>query len=123
MARYVFPAPATGFAFNLYNLLFALDRRLDARAGEGTDILLFSSEQDKTPAQRLATTLRSRGFSVARDIIARDRAASLDYARRMHFRGLLVIEAGGEALTLVRTADGVETKVQRSTIESGQFTL
>ncbi len=123
MARYGFPAPATGFAFNLYNLLFALDRKLDARAGEGTDILLFSSEQDKAPAQRLASTLRSRGFSVARDIIARDRAASLDYARRMHFRGLLVIEAGGEALTLVRTADGVETKVQRSTIESGQFTL
>lgn len=123
MARYGFPAPATGYSFNLYNLLFALDRKLDARAGEGTDILLFSSEQDKAPAQRLATTLRSQGFSVARDIITRERTASFDYARRMHFRCLLVVDAGNDALTLIRTADGTETRVERSTIESGQFTL
>ncbi|MDH4025181.1 MAG: ATP phosphoribosyltransferase regulatory subunit, partial [Desulfuromonadales bacterium] len=121
--RYGFSSPATGFAFNLYNLLFALDRELDERAEEGTDFLLFSSEQDKAPAQRLAATLRNQGFSVARDIIERDQAASLDYAKRMHYRYLLVLEASQEELTLIRTADGESSSVTQNAIESGQFTI
>jgi ATP phosphoribosyltransferase regulatory subunit len=122
-ARYGFPAPATGFAFNLYNLLFALDKILDERAEGGSDILLFSSGQDKAPAQRLAIALRNRGYSVSRDIIQRDQAASLDYARRMHYRSLLVLDASKEELTLIRTADGEETSVTRAAIESGQFQI
>jgi ATP phosphoribosyltransferase regulatory subunit len=122
-ARYGFPAPATGFAFNLYNLLFALDKILDERAEGGADILLFSSGQDKAPAQRLAIALRNRGYSVSRDIIQRDQAASLDYARRMHYRSLLVLDASKEELTLIRTADGEETSVTRAAIESGQFQI
>mgnify|MGYP001821455780 FL=1 len=121
--RYGFAAPATGFAFNLYNLLFALDRVLDERAEEGTDILLFSSGQDKAPAQHLAAVLRSQGYSVARDIIERDQAASLDYARRMHFRYLLVIEPAEEEMILIRTADGENTCVTSAAIESGQFRI
>ncbi len=119
--RYGFPAPATGFAFNLYNLLFALDRILDERAEEGTDILLFSSKQDKEPAQRLAATLRNQGYSVARDIIERDQTASLDYARRMHYRYLLVCNDSTEELTLIQTSDGKETNVTLASIEAGQF--
>jgi len=121
--RYGFAAPATGFAFNLYNLLFALDRVLDERAEEGTDILLFSSGQDKAPAQHLAAVLRSQGYSVARDIIERDQAASLDYARRMHYRYLLVIEPAAEEMILIRTADGENTCVTSAAIESGQFRI
>ncbi|MDT8422110.1 MAG: ATP phosphoribosyltransferase regulatory subunit, partial [Desulfuromonadales bacterium] len=99
-ARYGFPAPATGFAFNLYNLLFALDKILDKRTEEGTDILLFSSGHDKAPAQRIAAALRNQGHSVARDIIERGQLASLDYARRMHYRYLLVLNTSQEELTL-----------------------
>jgi len=121
--RYGFPSPATGFAFNLYNLLFALDRTLDERVEEGTDILLFSSGQDKAPAQRLAVTLRNQGYSVARDIIERDQAASLDYARRMHYRYLLVFNDAKQELTLIRTADSEETSVTHAAIESGQFQI
>jgi ATP phosphoribosyltransferase regulatory subunit len=121
--RYGFAAPATGFAFNLYNLLFALDKILDERAEEGTDILLFSSGQDKAPAQHLAAVLRSQGYSVARDIIERDQAASLDYARRMHYRYLLVIEPAAEEMILIRTADGENTCVTSAAIESGQFRI
>jgi ATP phosphoribosyltransferase regulatory subunit len=123
MGRYGFPAPATGFAFNLYNLLFALDGTLDARVGEGTDILLFSSGQDKAPAQRLAAALRDQGYSLARDIIERDRASSLDYARRMHYRYLLVLEASQEKLTLIRIADGQETDLAYAAIVSGEFRI
>jgi ATP phosphoribosyltransferase regulatory subunit len=107
----------------LYNLLFALDRILDERAEEGTDILLFSSGHDKAPAQRLAAALRSQGYSVARDIIERDQLASLDYARRMHYRYVLVLNASKEELTLVHTSDGKETCVSRAEIESGQFQI
>jgi len=121
--RYGFAAPATGFSFNLYNLLFALDGILDGRTEEGTDILLFSSEQDKAPAQRLAAILREQGYSVARDIIGRDQAASLDYARRTHYRYLLVIETSEEEMNLIRTADGENTCVTRAAIESGQFRI
>ena len=121
--RYGFAAPATGFAFNLYNLLFALDRVLDERAEEGTDILLFSSGQDKAPAQHLAAVLRSQGYSVARDIIGRDQAASLDYARRSHYRYLLVMDSTEEEMILIRTADGENTCVTSAAIESGQFRI
>jgi len=121
--RYGFSAPATGFAFNLYNLLFALDRILDERAEEGTDILLFSSGEDKAPAQRLAAVLREQGYSVARDIIGRDQAASLDYARRMHYRYLLVVDPAEDEMILIRTADGDNTCVTSAAIESGQFRI
>jgi ATP phosphoribosyltransferase regulatory subunit len=120
-ARYGFPAPATGFAFNLYNLLFALDSKLDDGAA-ATDVLLFATAEDKAPAQRLATTLRAQGYSVARDIIGRDRAASLDYARRTHFRVLLVLE-GEDRLTLIRVADGDESSITRTEIESGAWRI
>ncbi len=122
-ARYGFPAPATGFSFNLFNLLFALDRELDAQVKEGTDILLFASDHDKTPAQILATKLRSQGYSVARDIIDRDRPASLDYARRMHFRYLLVQHGKEEGLTLIRVADGQETSLTDEMIKAGHFEI
>ncbi|MGW8311801.1 MAG: ATP phosphoribosyltransferase regulatory subunit [Desulfuromonadales bacterium] len=123
MGRYGLSAPATGFAFNLYNLLFALGDNLGDQAGEGTDILLFSPGQDKAPAQRLAVVLRSLGYSLARDIIERDLAESLDYARRMHYRYLLVLDAPQEELTLIRTADGQECKVTLAAVESGQFKI
>jgi ATP phosphoribosyltransferase regulatory subunit len=121
MERYGFPASATGFAFNLYNLLFALDKQLDEQVQEGTDILIFSTGQDKSPAQQLAATLRNQGYSVARDIIERDRNASLDYAKRMHYRYMLIIETAKDEMTLIRTMDGENTRVTRAAIESGEF--
>ncbi len=122
-ARYGFPAPATGFAFNLCDLLFALDRDLDDKNDVGTDILLFCPAPDKAPAQRLAAALRAQGYSVARDIIVRDRQASLDYARRMHFRYLLVMNTTNDGLTLQHTADGRETPVNLAAVLSGEFRL
>lgn len=121
--RYGLPAPATGFAFNLYNLLFALDRTLDERRDDSIDILLFCPSADKAPAQRLAAALRSQGYSVARDIIARDRQASLDYARRMHFRYLLVMNETNDGLVLQRTADGRELPVTLDAVMNGECRL
>jgi ATP phosphoribosyltransferase regulatory subunit len=122
-ARYGFPAPATGFAFSLLNLLFALDKVLDERVDYGSDILLFSSSPDKAPAHRLATALRGQGYSVARDIITRDKQASLAYARRMHFRHLFIINQDADELTLVRIADGGETRLDMSSALAGKLRL
>jgi len=122
-ARYGFPAPATGFAFNLFNLLFALDRVLDGQGEDGIDVLLFCPGQDKAPAQRLAATLRSQGYSVARDIIARDRQASLEYARRMHFRYLLIMNQTNDGLTLLHLADGRETAPSLAAVLNGECRL
>jgi len=121
--RYGFPAPATGLTFSLLNLLFALDRELDQRVDYGTDILLFSAAEDKHPAHRLATVLRGQGYSVARDIIARDRHASLAYARRMQFRNLLIIHEDADRLTLVKTTDGRETELDMPSVMDGQLRL
>lgn len=122
-ARYGFPAPATGFAFSLLNLLFALDKELDERVDFGSDILLFSSATDKAPAHQLATALRGQGYSVARDIITRDRQASLDYARRMHFRHLLIINQDAGQLNLINIADGRETILNLQEVLAGTLRL
>jgi len=122
-ARYGFPAPATGFAFNLFNLLFALDRALDGRGEDSIDVLLFCPAEDKAPAQRLAAALRSQGYSVARDIIVRDRQASLDYARRMHFRYLLIMNETNDGLTLLHLADGRETTPCLGAVLNGECRL
>jgi ATP phosphoribosyltransferase regulatory subunit len=122
-ARYGFPAPATGFAFSLVNLLFALDRELDGRGDDHVDILLFCPAADKAPAQRLATALRGQGYSVARDIIARDRQASLAYARRMHFRMLLIMNETNDGLTLLHLADDRETTLDPAAVLAGECRL
>jgi ATP phosphoribosyltransferase regulatory subunit len=122
-ARYGFPAAATGFAFSLLNLLFALDKELDERVDFGSDILLFSSATDKAPAHQLAMTLRGQGYSVARDIITRDRQASLDYAKRMHFRHLLIINQDAGQLNLINIADGRETILNLQEVLAGTLRL
>jgi ATP phosphoribosyltransferase regulatory subunit len=122
-ARYGFAAPATGFAFNLFNLLFALDRALDGRGEDQIDILLFCPGDDKAPAQRLAAALRSQGYSVARDIITREREASLEYARRMHFRYLLIMTETNDGLTLLHLADGRETSPSLASVLAGECRL
>jgi ATP phosphoribosyltransferase regulatory subunit len=122
-ARYGFPAPATGFAFNLLNLLFALDRQLDAVATPSTDVLIFQTGPDKETAQRAARALRARGYSAARDIIERGLEESLDYARRMNFHFVMVIGKGDEDVLLIRLADGSERRLPYQTVIGEEFTL
>ena len=54
---------------------------------------------------------------------ARDRAASLDYARRMHFRYLLVMNATNDGLTLCHLADGRETVLSLAAVLDGECRL
>ena len=122
-ARYGYPAPATGFTFNLLNLLFALDRELDTVARPSSDVLIFQSGSDKELAQRIARTLRGRGFSATRDIIPRGLEASLDYATQMNYRYVLVLGAADADLELIRLADSSRQRLTPAQVLAADFSL
>lgn len=108
-ARYGFPAPATGFAFNILSLLAALEQQPDVEASTSRDFLLFNLLEDRREVLEIAQALRRKGFTTARDIIRRDYANSLAYARRMRIRQMLVIggdQCASDEVYVVRVADG-----------------
>jgi ATP phosphoribosyltransferase regulatory subunit len=122
-ARYGFPAPATGFAFNLLNLLFALDKELDEVAATRTDLLIFQAGTDKQRAQRLAMALRKQGYSVARDIISRGVEATLDYAHKMSYRHVMIIGEEDEDVLIIRLADSEQVRVPFAAALAGEVVL
>ena len=106
-ARYGHPAAATGFTFNVLSLLQALERRPDVEASTTRDFLLFNCKDDRREVLEMARLLRSLGYTTARDIIRREEAASLDYARRLNIRCMLVVddETSSGSYRAVRTSD------------------
>ena len=107
-AKYGYPAPATGFAFNIMALLASLSSRPEVEASRSRDFLIFNKKDERREALELAQQLRSLGFSCARDIIKRDFESSLSYAKKMDIRMLLVIGAENCAeneVYIVRVAD------------------
>lgn len=125
-AKYGFPAPATGFAFNTLALLSALERRPDVEASKTRDFLLFNLRDDRREVLEIAQCLRRRGFSTARDIIRRDFDHSLDYARRMNILRMMVI--GGDycaddEVFIVRVADGKGMKIKKKELSREDFTF
>ncbi|WP_020674848.1 ATP phosphoribosyltransferase regulatory subunit [Geopsychrobacter electrodiphilus] len=113
MANYGSPAPATGFTFDLLNLLFALDPILDAQVAPHTDLLVYARDGAMAQAQKLTYQLRAAGFSAARDMIERSRDEALAYAQLMNYRQLLVLTAAG-GLSLV---DPVTRREEALTLE------
>jgi len=122
-SRYGRRAPATGFTFNLLNLLFALDRELDRQVSRRTDALLFQLGEDKRPAQLVARALRGKGYSAARDMYPRSLAESLDYAERMDFRFVMVIGAADQPIRLIRSGDRHEESTSLDAIQADGFVL
>ena len=115
------PIPATGFTFNLLNLLFALDQKLDEVALKRTDILIFQPDDDKSTAQRLAQTLRRQGYSVARDMLKRDLEQTLDYATKMNYRFVMLVGPDNKSVTLRTLSDGSEQTITIAAILAGRF--
>ena len=116
-ARYGFDAPATGFTFNVLNLLQALERRPELEASSACDFLLFNSCPDRREALQVARQLRSSGFTTARDIIRREFEQSLEYARRMNIRYMLVIADDSGCYRVIRSRDGAERILDKTQIE------
>ena len=125
-ARYGFPAPATGFAFNILALLNALDSRPEVEASKKRDFLLFNLKEDRREVLEIAQSLRLKGFSAARDIIPRDFDNSLTYARRMNINHMLVI--GGnycadDEVFIIRVLDKKGTAIKKNDLFGENFSL
>jgi ATP phosphoribosyltransferase regulatory subunit len=106
--KYGFPAPATGFAFNIMALLTSLSKQPDVEASRSRDFLIFNQKDERREALEMAKQLRGLGFSCARDIITRDLESSLSYAKKMDIRWVLVIGADNcraDEVYVVRVAD------------------
>lgn len=116
-------APATGFAFNLLNLLTALDRDLESAAVQPFDVMILQGGPDKRAAQSLARALRDQGYACARDIIERSLQDSLDYGRKMHFRHVMVVADQAGDVRLIRLADGSEQTISLQAVLAGEFRL
>ncbi|MCK4691539.1 MAG: ATP phosphoribosyltransferase regulatory subunit [Desulfuromonadales bacterium] len=104
-AQYGFTAPATGFTFSLLHLLFALDKTLDERVTPATDLLIYATADQLRPAQQLAHRLREQGYSVARDILPRTRQQALEFARKMNYRYLALVNGQEDEVLLICLAD------------------
>lgn len=116
MARYGFDAPATGFTFNVLSLLQTLEHRPELEASTARDFLLFNTSDDRREVLEIATLLRSHGYTTARDIIRRDYGKSLEYARRMNIRCMLVVGENGLNCRAVRVSDGFTMQLDKTMI-------
>ena len=117
--RYGFPAPATGFTFNILSLLQALQKRPELEASTAHDFLLFNCRDDRREVLEVAHLLRSQGYTAARDIIRREYDSSLAYARRMNIRCMLVIddESGSGGYRAVRVRDGRRISITKEKLQ------
>jgi ATP phosphoribosyltransferase regulatory subunit len=122
-ARYGYPAPATGFAFDLLNLLFALDKELDAVAAIHTDVLIFQAGVNKESAQQIARSLRTKGYSAARDIIARGLDDSIRYAQKMNYRFILCVGENRENVQIINLIDNSTRTVPYVDLFAEDFAL
>ncbi len=123
IARYGLAAPATGFTFNLLNLLFSLDRKLDEAVAPSTDALIFQPDPDKLPAQRIARALRKRGYSAARDMLPRGLDETIVYAEKMNYRFVMVVREKGGEVRIIRLADRSERTLPFNEVLADHFVL
>ncbi|MDD2855011.1 MAG: ATP phosphoribosyltransferase regulatory subunit [Desulfuromonadaceae bacterium] len=114
--RYGFHAPATGFTFNLINLLQTVERKPELHGCTKTDFLLFNTSDDKRNVLQIARQPRLMGYTTARDIIRRDYDKSLEYAKKMNIRCILMIGDDQHRFTAVRTFDGRSIMLDKSII-------
>jgi ATP phosphoribosyltransferase regulatory subunit len=96
IGQFGYPCPATGFSFDLERVMAALEAARNLPEVSGPEVLLIDFSPDKRTAHRLARLLRERGISVARDIIKRELAGSLAYARAAAIRRAIILGAAGE---------------------------
>src|SRR6185369_4319582 len=117
MGRYGRSVPATGFAFNVLNLLQGVEKSSCMKAPATPRILLFNMKEDRREALELTSRLREKGCIVARDIIRRDIHDSMEYARRTGIQFVIIVGEAGVAVeeaVLIRVCDGFRRTLTRA---------
>jgi len=113
IGQFGYPCPATGFSFDLERIMAALEAARALPAVSGPDVLLIDFRPDKRDAHRLARLLRERGVTVARDIIKRELAGSLAYAKAMAIRSAVILGVADQPAGTVLVHD-VRTETRRA---------
>jgi ATP phosphoribosyltransferase regulatory subunit len=121
MGVYGCAAPATGFAFNLLNLLFSMSQQLSTVAKTGVDALIVTPQENSNAALKLSSALRQQGYSVCVGESAEK--DNYQYALKMNFRHLLTIAASGETTNVLSIRDNTSTTVSTISLLNGTTSL
>ena len=113
IGQFGYPCPATGFSFDLERIMAALETARALPEATGPDVLLIDFNPDKRAVHRLARQLRERGTSVARDIIRRELAGSLAYAKAAAIGHVIILGLADRPAGTV-LVHNVRTEVQRT---------
>ncbi len=120
MGIYGCEAPATGFAFNLLNLLFAMPQQLSTAAKTSVDILIVSQQNDDTATLKLASSLRQQGYSTCVGEYCTD---AKHYAQKMNFRYLFTVSESGSTTDILSLADDSSNQVSTVSLLDGTTAL
>lgn len=83
--------PAIGFGVNIDDILDVLVAQDRLPLSYGVDFLIIDTTESKDKGVYYASLLRSKGYNVARDIVRRDIPGSIEYAKVMGMRKVLII--------------------------------
>jgi len=114
-------APATGFAFNLLNLLFSMSQQLSETVQPGVDALIVCKNTDNNPALSLASALRKNVYSAC--IGEYNPETNTHYARKMNFRYLLTVSETGDNIDMLSVTDSVSTQTTLASLLDGTKSL
>lgn len=106
LERYGYPAAATGFTFNLTELLFALDKELDQEVSDRTDFLLAVPPQELAAGQHIAQQLRQQGHTCILEQTAASPDEVLNYTTRLPCRFLAQMTSPDQPWEITNCRDG-----------------
>lgn len=118
---YGYDTPATGFAFNLLNLLFSMPQQLSKVVQPGVDALIVSKRTNDPITHQLAQTLRSHGNSAC--VAEYNETNNKTYASKMNYRYLLTVSESGTQTELLSLCDNNTSQVLTASLLDGSTTL
>ena len=121
-AGYGVQAPATGFAFNLLNLLFSMSDQLSQTIQPATDILIHCCDSESGAVHQMARQLRAQRYSVCIDS-PRTLEHAQTYAKKMNFTYLMTVTATSDQIEVNKLSDGQKTTISMAELTSGQIKL
>jgi Histidyl-tRNA synthetase len=94
--------PATGFAFDLLAIYDYITKTTEIKNEK--DFYIIDTTEDKKLAYNIAKNLRTKGYTVARDIIKRDIDLSIDFAFKNGYKNviLITVENSGKKVYILK---------------------
>lgn len=110
LSKYDGNYPGAGFALDIFHIL---DIVKESYIPDNKDYYIIDTTDDKKTAHQIASMLRSKGFSVARDIIKRNPERSKDIAFKKGFKNVIFITIeNSEKKVYIFSKDGSKKDVK-----------